>query len=407
MIRLQQARAITLRSQGLAEDPAPFGLGKSGALEAIRQLGYVQMDTISVVQRAHHHVLWSRVPDYQPEMLDQLQSPDAAVYEYWNHASSFLPMDDFRYSLPLMRKHRGELHWARDTVELRAAMRRLLGKIRKEGAMSISDVQSSTKVPEWTEGSWGKIERRALHELWMRGDIMIRSRKGVVKVFDSRDRVLPGGVHLKCPTERETALFHVRRSLKALGIARAAELHYLQSGDASSAARVALATLVKKREVIECRIVEFPDKPVFAFPESLDLDVAISGERVRFLSPFDNAVIQRKRLKWLFGFDYTVEIYVPAAKRIHGYFVLPILCGDRLIGRMDVKAFRAERRLEVLNLVFEEWFSEQKSIPCGFTTALDDFARFQGCDTWRINRVCPEGMRGMLVATEGPVRAQG
>ena len=162
-LSLAQARAISLRSQGLADDSAPFGLGKEGVLAAIRHLGYVQVDPINVIERAHHHVLWSRVPDYQPEMLHELQSPDVSVFEYWNHATSYLPTSDFRFSLPLMRKHRAQLHWSNDSAELRASMRRMLGLIGRNGPLMISDVESKGKIPEWTEESFGKICRAGSH----------------------------------------------------------------------------------------------------------------------------------------------------------------------------------------------------------------------------------------------------
>jgi uncharacterized protein YcaQ len=106
-LSLAEIRSIVLRSQGLADSQSPFGLGKAGVLKAVQHLGYVQVDPISVIQRAHHHVLWSRVPDYHPDMLHQLQDKDAAVFEYWNHAASYLPTRDYKFSLPLMRKYRG------------------------------------------------------------------------------------------------------------------------------------------------------------------------------------------------------------------------------------------------------------------------------------------------------------
>lgn len=390
ILTIQEARAIALRSQGLAEAAAPYGGGKEGALLAISHLGYVQMDTISVIERAHHHVLWSRVPDYTPGMLDVLQSGDASVFEYWNHASSFLPTRDYRFSLPLMRKYRKEMHWSDESPELKKAMRRLMARIRSEGPLAISDVEATKMVAQWSNELSGKIERRAFHELWMRGDVMIRSRRGVQKVFDLTERVLPPSTELKLPTKREAAEFHVRRGLRALGIARLPELHYLRDGGHASDIRQALAGLIRKREVIEARVAEFPDIPVFLLQEAMELASPLTDARIRFLSPFDNLVIQRKRLKWLFDFDYTVEIYVPAAKRKYGYFVLPVLCGDRIIGRFDAKAHRKEKRLSVINLVFEPGFKDFKGIKPGFAKALDDFTRFQECDHWEIGRMEPE-----------------
>ncbi|HVJ46348.1 MAG TPA: crosslink repair DNA glycosylase YcaQ family protein, partial [Luteolibacter sp.] len=154
--------------------------------------------------------------------------------------------------------------------------------------------------------------------------------------------------------------------------------------------RLALATLIKKREVIEARVEGFSEIPVYLLPGALELAAPLKEPRIRFLSPFDNLTIQRKRLKWLFDFDYTVEIYVPAAKRKYGYFVLPVLYGDRVIARFDAKAHRKDGRLSVINLVFEPGFKDFKGIKVEFRKALDDFTRFQQCDHWEILRMEPE-----------------
>src|SRR3954470_3711061 len=237
-VSLAEARRMAVRAAGLAEEPAPFGFGKPGVLKAIQHLGYVQVDTISVVQRAHHHVLWSRVPDYAAEMLHELQEPERAVFEYWNHAASYLPVDDFRFSLPLMRQCRKEMHWSRHFPGLKPIMRRVLGQIRRTGPMLLRDFEGKTKVQGWATVS--KIERRALHELWMRGQVMIQSRQGFQKVYNLTERVLPSGIDRRPPTKRETAEFHIRRSLRALGIARLSELHYLQETARASVIRSTL-----------------------------------------------------------------------------------------------------------------------------------------------------------------------
>jgi uncharacterized protein YcaQ len=393
LLSLAEVRAIVLRSQGLADQESPFGLGKAAVLEAIQHLGYVQVDAVSVIQRAHHHVLWSRVPNYQPEMLHELQSPDAAVFEYWNHAASYLPMSDFRFSLPLMRKHRGEFHWSDDTPELRKSMRRLVTMIRHNGALKLSDVPSTGSTSGWFNAAPSKIERRALHELWMRGDIMIRSRRGVEKIFDLPSRILPTGTERKLPSKREAAEFHLLRNLRALGVAAAQELNYLQDAGSTGESRNALAKLIKLKKVIEVQVAGFAKLRLFALPEALELKAPLPKQIVRFLSPFDNLTIQRKRLKWLFEFDYTVEIYVPPEKRKYGYFVLPILWGDILIGRMDVKALRAERQLIIHNLLFEPSFRDWNVVKSSFAEALMHFTRFQQCDGWKITRVEPKAFQ--------------
>ena len=390
---LTEVRAIALRSQRLAEDLSPFGLGKAAVLKAIQHLGYIQVDPINVLQRAYHHVLWSRVPNYHPDMLHELQDPDAAVFEYWNHAASYLPMTDYRFSMPLMRKYRGEFHWSDDSPELRKSMRRLLTMIRKQGPLMLSEVESTGAVNGWSAGKTSKIERRALHELWMRGDIMIRSRQGVQKIFDLPARVLPAGMDVKMPSRFEAAEYHVRRALRALGIAAPQELHYLQDGGQASAAREALSALIKRGEAVETRVADLPKLRLFALRDALELNTPVENNIVRFLSPFDNLTIQRKRLNWLFDFDYVVEIYVPMGKRKYGYFVLPILWGDRLIGRMDAKANRLGRQLVIHNLVFEPTFQDFEAVKSAFGSALNDFTRFQECDQWKISQVEPKAFK--------------
>jgi uncharacterized protein len=265
--------------------------------------------------------------------------------------------------------------------------------IRKQGPLMLSDVESTGSVNGWSAATTSKIERRALHELWMRGDIMIRSRRGVQKIFDLPARVLPAGTDAKLPSRSEAAEFHVRRALRALGVATPQELHYSQDAGQASAARGALTALIKRGEAVEVRVPDLSKLHLFALREALELNTPVESNIVRFLSPFDNLTIQRKRLNWLFDFDYVVEIYVPAEKRKYGYFVLPILWGDRLIGRMDAKANRAERQLVVHNLVFEPTFRDFKAVMSAFADALKDFTRFQQCDQWKISRVEPKAFR--------------
>jgi uncharacterized protein YcaQ len=377
-ISLMEARRIALRAAALGEDEAPFGLGKQAVFKAVQHLGYVQVDTISVVQRAHHHVLWSRVPDYSPAMLHELQDPDCKVFEYWNHAASYLPMADFRYSLPLMRKCRKEFHWSAGLPDVKPAMGRVLRQIRRTGPMLLRDFEGKTKAEGWATVS--KIERRALHELWMRGQVMIQSRQGFQKIFNLTDRVVPEGIDRTLPTNRQTAEFHIRRALRALGIARLSELHYLQETERASVIRSTLQSLVRNGEVLELRVAEFPVSACYALPGALKLSRPLRRMRLHILSPFDNLVIQRERLRWLFNFHYVIECYVPAAKRVHGYYVLPLLWGDQFIGRMDAKADRPSRNLIIRKLLFEDGFKEFEALKPAWKETFPRFVAFQGAD---------------------------
>lgn len=361
-----------------------FGQGIEAARQAIEHLGYVQIDTIAVVERAHHHVLWSRVPDYRPEWLNELLS-NGAVYEYWSHAASVLPMKDFRFSLPRMRRHTKELHWAEDTKELRRAMKRVQQVISERGPTRLRDFENGTPMAKGVWGS-GKIERRALHELWMRGTTMITGRGGFEKMYDLRDRVLPPGTDTSMPTPSQHADFVIDRTLRAHGIAREAEFHYMHTGASAKVIRARLAHAVKRREIAPVQVGESKTL-AYAYPQTLETAPAptnLSEYRARILSPFDNLVIQRARLRWLFDFDYQIECYVPAPKRRYGHFVLPVLWGDRFAARLEAKARRAESVLEVIGLWYEPGFEKDQAFQESLKGELERFAAFNGCREVRV-----------------------
>lgn len=377
-ISIKEARWLALAAQGLNGEAAPFGTGKSGVLKAVEHLGYVQIDTISAVERAHHHVLWSRVPDYSPEWLHELVARDRGLFEYWSHAASYLPMRDYRFSLPRMHSfRRGRHHWAEPSADLNRAMKRVLRQLRESGPIRLRDIESAAL----TEGAWGiaKIEKRAIHELWMQGRVMIRERSGFQKIYDLPERVLPPDTNLEKPRSTETAEFRIRRCLRAHGIARENELGYLATGEEKAAIRKVLKAWVKKGAVRQIRVAGCEAKPCYMLPENPGKGLARPVEKVRILSPFDNLVIQRARLKWLFDFDYQIECYVPAAKRKYGYFVLPILHGDEFIGRLDAKAEREPGKLVAQKLYFEPGARKSGASRIAITEALDGFAAFNRC----------------------------
>jgi uncharacterized protein YcaQ len=371
-----QARAIALRAQGL-DGTTTFGSGKAGTLNAIEHLGYVQIDTISVVERAHHHMLWSRVPDYAPERLQELHT-ERRVFEYWSHAAAFLPMRDFRQSLPLMRSFRRKFHWSDDSPQLRRAMRRVLARIRSEGPLRARDFESrEVRVP----GSWtfSKIEKRALHELWMRGDVMIAGREGFQRSYDLTARALPENIDRSMPSEAEAADFLIERTLQAHGLAREPELRYLRDGAVAATIRKRLAHAVKQGRVVSVQVGD-SGKLAYALTETLDrLPDAVESAEARILSPFDNFIIQRERIRWLFGFDYQLECYVPAAKRRYGHFVLPVLWGDRFAARLEAKALRERSKLVLTGLWFEPGYEKNRQFRQALRAALENFAAFNRC----------------------------
>jgi uncharacterized protein YcaQ len=375
-LSVSQARALALRAQGLGAR-APFGRGQEAVLRAVEHLGYVQIDTISVVERAHHHVFWSRVPDYRPPVIDMLVA-ERKVFEYWSHAAAYLPMRDFRFSLPRMREFRQKFHWSDETPELRSAMRRVVARMRRDGPLKARDFAAKEPSPPgfWT---FTKVEKRAMHELWMRGDILVSAREGFQKVYDLTDRVLPPGLDRSLPSQAEMADHLIFQGLRAHGILREKEMRYLRGGALTGILRRRLASAVRDGRLVAVE-VEGAAVPAYVAAESVDdWPDAIGPEEVRILSPFDNLVIQRERLRWLFDFDYQIECYVPAAKRKYGHFVLPLLWGDRFVGRLEAKTARSDSVLRVTGLWFEPGFSGNRTLRKKLGEALERFAEFNGC----------------------------
>lgn len=345
----RDARRLFLLQQGLLHR-APFGRGPTGALNAIRRKSYLQIDTISVVARAHEHILASRVPGFRPTVLDRLQR-DRRIFEHWSHAAAFLPFESYRFALPLMKGVR-----ERRRRDERLA-RTILERIRAEGPLRSKDFEDSRASP--TSGWWDhKPAKQALERLFLGGELMVSARDGFQKVFDLPEHVIPDGVDTRMPTEAEWA-DHINLSMaEALGPATAADLAYarptyrrLSGVDLRRPLAASLARLTEEGRLIPVSI----EGAAGYMPASLTdaLPVRLGRVRVRFLSPFDNLVINRKRALDLFGFDYRLECYVPAAKRKYGYFALPVLFGDTLVGRMDTKADRRQGVMVVKNLALE------------------------------------------------------
>jgi len=370
MTRIAKLRRIALDRQGLLKSES-FGRGKSAVLRAIEQIGYVQIDTISVVERAHHHVLRSRVPNYQPAMLERLVR-ERQVFEYWFHAAAWLPMSQYRFSLPRMQQLNGERHWFDSDASLR---RDILARVASDGPLRARDFEDAR---ESNSGWWDwKPAKRALEQLFMQGELMVSAREGFQKVYDLPERVLPEWVDTRTPDLDEFAKHLIDTSLRAHGFATPTSMTYLRKGQ-------------KLRESIKRQLQERTDagllvhqplgkkSTVYIDPELLETRAPRCNAQLRILSPFDNLLIQRQRCSELFGFDYQIECYLPQPQRQFGYFCLPLLYHDRLIGRLDCKAHRAAGRLEVKSLHVEHQVGPD--FPELLIAALQSFATFNGCN---------------------------
>lgn len=380
---LARLRRHALGAQGLLQKE-PFGRGLSGARKAIEHVGYVQIDTISVVARAHHHVFRARIPNFNPAMTHRLLA-ERSIFEYWSHAAAFLPMADYRFSLPyknIMR--RGQGHWmrSRDTK----LMQEMLNRVSAEGALRSRDVESTSGT---SAGWWDwKPAKRALEQLYMEGQLMISDRDGFQKTYDLPERVLPDWVDTSYPSDAELAQHIVDQQLRCHAFASLKGLTY---GRRNPELRSAVRRLVTQRLATgELNSIELPGGEQFYCAAGLlDTRPRRAQARMQILSPFDNATIQRERLKSIFDFDYQIECYVPAAKRQYGYFCLPLLYRDRFVGQVDCKAHRRQRQLEVRALHFCSHPYREAELVSAFTEAIRDFAHFQECDTITPTAVTP------------------
>jgi len=370
-LSIDEARKIALLAQGVLT-PARKGTALQATHDAIRQLGYVQIDTISVVARAHLHTLWNRNPRFRPKLLDRLVA-DRKVFEYWSHAAAYLPIEDYRYCLLRMhteRTHRG--HWHEKDPTL---MKAVLSRIEREGPLMARDFEDTApgKRAMW---EW-KPAKYALEQLFMEGRIMAIRRDGFNKVYDLAERVLPDAVDRTPPTRKEYARYLVLRYLGSHGIGRAPEFGHLRKGWGAEIRR-AVAALLESGKI---ESVQIRGKPWLMDPRATEyLGESLPRVRARLLSPFDNLVIQRKRLLELFDFDYQIECYVPEAKRKFGYFVLPVLWQGKMVARTDIKAHRDRNTLEVRSLLPEASLKKIDAFATAFTRELQAFATFNGCD---------------------------
>ncbi len=371
MLDKKKLRCIALNQQGLLKSDS-FGRGKTATLRAIEHIAYVQIDTISVVERAHHHVLRSRVANYQPEFLDQLVA-DRKVFEYWFHAAAWLPMRDYRFALPRMNAIKaGEHHWTQNSdVALR---KEIMARITQEGPLKSRDFEDTrTGKKEW----WDlKPAKHALEQLFMQGDLMVSRRDGFQKIYDLPERILPSDIDTSEPTIAEYANHLIDANLRAHGFVTDKMITYLRKGQALRAA-VKEELLSRIDTKILTSVNLDTDTKIYITNEMLESKAPRSSASVRILSPFDNAVIQRDRGRDIFDFNYKIECYVPAAKRQFGYFCLPILYRNRLVGRLDCKAHRKDKIFEIKAAHIEHKVDER--FPAAMDAELQRYREFNQC----------------------------
>ena len=367
-----QARAIWLRAQRL-DRPEPFGGGADAVRRAVEHLGYVQIDTINVVERCHHHILFNRIPDYRRDDLYCAQSRDKSVFEYWTHALSYIPTRDFAYFLPAMKAHRANPHgWFSSVTPSR--LRRVVSEVRERGPLSIRDIDDRRLVAKDHEWASRKPSKKALETAFFNGRLAIAERAGIVKSYELIERHFGWAKTPRPATERQITAYLLDRSLRAQGLVSLDSVRHL-----NAPAKKAVSALIERRaraRKLRPVCIDGDRSHYWAAPETLEDLPAREAGLIHILSPFDPIVIQRGRTSAIFGYDHVFEAYVPAEKRRFGYFALPVLVGDEIVAALDLKADRQSGDLKIRkwNWVGNFRSNEFRRL---IEAALDRFEKFQ------------------------------
>lgn len=342
VLSIETAKKIWMRHQGLHKSSA-FGAGTKGTLKAIQQLGWVQIDTINVIERAHHHILWSRVPNYRPQHLVHLQSQEKSIFEYWSHVLSYFPRESFYFHRLRMEMNKVKPNKWYSSVS-KMDRHRMLERIDVDGPISIRDITDDVLVEKDHEWSSRKPSKKVLQLLFNRGELVISERQGMLKKYELTERHFETQEEVQIPTEEEVFLYKLEREVRAQGIVSIDSMMPMTY----KADKVKMEKLVRAQEeegkLISVQIPGISGEHWMAKKERKD-KADFDENLVHILSPFDPLVYNRKRFHFFFNHDYRFEAYVPKSKRKYGYFALPIIVGSELVALIDMNADREKNQL--------------------------------------------------------------
>lgn len=373
-----QARQIWLRAQRL-DTRAPFGEGAQAVAEAIAHLGYVQIDTINVIERCHHHILFSRIPSYRRADLREAQSVDRSVFEYWTHALSYVPSNDFRFFLPAMREHKREGH--RWYASVTPADTRKVMRLLRAGPLTIRDIEDDVLTEKEHLWQSRKPSKRALQLAFYTGVATVSARQGMLKTYDLMTRHFGWDKLPKPASAKEITAYLLDRALRAQGVVSLDSICHLDAPSKKPVASL-IAARVRRGELVPVAVEGAGKQEHWAVPAALEPG-EVSPDLVHILSPFDPLIIQRKRTNLIFGYNHLFEAYVPKAKRKLGYFALPVLVGDEIVAALDLKTDRQAKKL-----LMQKWtwlgqgkkLAGRKELKQKIEDELERFERFQLAD---------------------------
>ena len=404
---LTALRTVALHAQGLGA-PAQAVPGPDAIYAAVRQVGCVQIDTLQMVHRSHLLTLWSRLGAFDPADFDRLAYSPAQrrLFEGWQHAACFIPLEDYRYQMPHQRQLReGPKDWYQRWLEQNMhaeLVPAVLERIRQEGGLRASDFGSDGHKPSgWWDWKPAKV---ALEYLYAFGELFIAERVNFQRVYDLTERVLPDWVDTTEPTADARDRYWIEQGARALGV-----FDPLQAADYSyrkrTPGRPVLQALQREGILmpIQAELSDGQAHEWLVHRELLSLlqqaaDGALTAGRTTFFSPFDSLFWGRDRDEQLWGFRQRLEAYTPAPKREWGYFCLPILHHDRLVGRLDPKLERQTHTLRLKALYLEAGVQPDDALVSDVAAALLDFMRFHRAENLVIERSQPAEFGQRLLA---------
>jgi uncharacterized protein len=384
VVTTSQARLLLMNGARLLNAPAATAT-RGSILKLINELGFVQLDSIHIVERAHHHILWSRNHAYTQLHLESLQQR-GEVFEHWTHDASFVPTKLFPYW-----KHRFErVSWAKWFGHMLGSQRETLlnhvrERIENEGPLMARDFDREHVRPAGSGGWWDwKPAKTALEYLWRRGELAIPRRENFHKVYDLTHRVLPDVHGCVAPSADEHLRWACESAMERLGVATATDIARFWNAVSIAQARAWCDAHVKSGEIVRVRVETCGGESTAAFAianwKQRVKKLPEPAEVMRVLSPFDPVMRDRARCLRLFGFDYRFEAFTPAAKRKFGYYVLPILWRDRLVARIDAAMDREHATLRVNGSWWEPGCKTDAALKTRLEEAVEKYAIFCGAD---------------------------
>ncbi len=403
-VSLDQARRFVLETQGL-RTPNP----SKSILEVARRIHNIQIDTISVVTRSHNLITFNRFSDYQDGHIWKLQK-DGKLFEYWSHAACLMPMETYPFYAWRRSFFPEELwisfrKWGEENKE---TIEHIFNRVKKDGVTNSASIgERKVKSDGWWD--W-KIEKRALEYLYTTGRLMVAYRTGFQKQYDLAERVLPAGADSEPLSNNEAATFVVETTLGSLGLGTLQDIRTYHGrlparklwGGKKAGVEAHLDQKLSEGILEEVAVEGLRDR-FFVLQRNIKRLISSSGSNfdnvpVKILSPFDNIIRERHYPKQLWDFEYKIECYVPAAKRIYGYFVLPILDGTDLAGRLDAKVHRKKGILEIKALYLESEMLQSNEGLERLKRGILDFAEFHSCESIEFRKVKPRKLTKLVRA---------